>query len=253
MKRLAFFAAVLCLSGFLPVCAQSADSALVSRFAPQVARVGRLKIPYRVAVSASENAAGRPALVVYLHGSKAKGRDNVVPLGGFGVADVLHYLDSAQVNAHFLVPQCPKKRRWSEPEYEGREMQAQVMRLIEDYVAAHGIDAARVYLVGMSSGGAGVWKLANDYSGYFAAVMLVASYPRYVVDRVVAKTPVCCVVGEFDKISTPEEVSRFVDKLKAYGGDVRYDILPGKGHYETCRDGCTPDRLQWLLEHRRTK
>lgn len=253
MKKMAFLMALFCLSGLAFVYPQNADDALLTRFTPQIARVGKAKIPYRVAVIAPENAVGQPALVVYLHGSKFKGRDNVAQLGGFGVADVLHYFDSVGANVHFLVPQCPKNRRWSEPEDEGREMQALVMRLITDYAAAHSIDTSRIYLVGMSSGGAGVWKLTNDYSDYFAAALLVASYPRYVVDRIVAKTPVCCVVGELDNISTTDEVSRFVGKLKIYGGEVRYDVLQGKDHYATCCEGCTPDRLQWLLEHKRTK
>lgn len=251
MKRHLFFALIGVVCGCLSLPAQQADISLKERFEARETQVGRLKLPYRVAQTGGSTAGAKPALVVLLHGSSAKGTDNEAQLSASGVVPILRYLDSNNLAAHVLLPQCPKKRRWSEPEDEGREMQALVQSWIADYAAENQIDMSRIYVAGASSGGAGVWKLLNDYSDFFAAGMLVASYPRYVVDWVVAKTPVCCIVGENDEVATPAELTKFVDKLKAFGGKVFFDVLPHKDHYATCRDGFVPEGLKWLFSQKR--
>lgn len=251
IKRL-FCVLIGVVCGCLPLVAQLANRPLQERFDARETRVGRITVPYRVAHTGTADNQQAPILVVVLHGSSAKGTDNVSQLTAAGVAPVMHYLDSANLPAHVLLPQCPKKRRWSEPEDEGREMQALIHTWISSYTTENQIDKNRIYIIGASSGGAGVWKLLNDYSDSFAAGMLVASYPRYVVDWVVAKTPVCCVVGENDEVATPAELTKFTDKLKAFGGNVFFSILPDKDHYATCRDGFTAEALQWLFEQKRT-
>ena len=252
MKRRLFFALIGVVCGCLLLPAQQADIPLKERFEARETQVGRLKLPYRVAQTGGSTAGAKPALVVLLHGSSAKGTDNEAQLSASGVVPIMRYLDSNNLAAHVLLPQCPKKRRWSEPEDEGREMQALVHAWISSYTTENQIDKNRIYIIGASSGGAGVWKLLNDYSDSFAAGMLVASYPRYVVDWVVAKTPVCCVVGENDEVATPAELAKFTDKLKAFGSNVFFSILPDKDHYATCRDGFTTEALQWLFEQKRT-
>ena len=252
MKRHLFFALIGVVCGCLSLPAQQVDIPLKERFEARETQVGRLKLPYRVAQTGGSTAGANPALVVLLHGSSAKGTDNEAQLSASGVVPIMRYLDSNNLAAHVLLPQCPKKRRWSEPEDEGREMQALVHAWISSYTTENQIDKNRIYIIGASSGGAGVWKLLNDYSDSFAAGMLVASYPRYVVDWVVAKTPVCCVVGENDEVATPAELAKFTDKLKAFGSNVFFSILPDKDHYATCRDGFTTEALQWLFEQKRT-
>ncbi|MGN0186328.1 MAG: hypothetical protein ACI392_01095 [Paludibacteraceae bacterium] len=249
-KRL-FFALIGIVCGCVSLVAQHSDVPLQERFEARETHIGRLTLPYRVAQTGTIADGDAPILVVLLHGSSAKGTDNMAQLAAAGVAPIIHYLDSVGLEAHVLLPQCPKKRRWSEPEDEGREMQALIKMWIADYAAANKIDMSRIYIAGASSGGAGVWKLLNDYSDFFAAGMLVASYPRYVVDWVVAKTPVCCVVGENDEVATPAELTKFTDKLMAFGGNVLFRILPQKDHYATCRDGFSTECLQWLFEQKR--
>ncbi len=251
MKRILFLFFILSAL-FCSAFAQSVDSVLLKRFEADMVKIQRQKIPYRVAVTASESQE-KPIMVVYLHSSRAKGNDNLMPLADSAVPAILKYLDETQTSAHFLVPQCTKKRWWNEAEDAGREMQALVKTLIENYATEHELDMSRIYVIGVSSGGSGVLKLMNDYSTFFAAGMTIATYPRYVVERIVARTPYCCIVGENDDIATPAELTKFTNKLKSTGGEVFFKILPNKNHGATCRDGIQPEFLQWLFSQKRNK
>lgn len=51
-------------------------------------------------------------------------------------------------------------------------------RLIEDYVALRGVNPDRVYLMGYSAGGDGVWQLAPRMADQFAAAAMMAGHPN---------------------------------------------------------------------------
>lgn len=51
-------------------------------------------------------------------------------------------------------------------------------RLIEDMVAVNGVDPEKVYLMGYSAGGDGVWQLAPRMADRFAAAAMMAGHPN---------------------------------------------------------------------------
>ncbi|MBM3848855.1 MAG: hypothetical protein FJ396_01485 [Verrucomicrobia bacterium] len=51
-------------------------------------------------------------------------------------------------------------------------------RLIDDYVAVRGVSPDRVYLMGYSAGGDGVWQLAPRMADRFAAASMMAGHPN---------------------------------------------------------------------------
>lgn len=51
-------------------------------------------------------------------------------------------------------------------------------RLIEDMVAVNGVDPDKVYLMGYSAGGDGVWQLAPRMADRFAAAAMMAGHPN---------------------------------------------------------------------------
>jgi ubiquinone/menaquinone biosynthesis C-methylase UbiE len=51
-------------------------------------------------------------------------------------------------------------------------------RLIEDYVALRGVNPCRVYILGYSAGGDGVWQLAPRMADRWAAAAMMAGHPN---------------------------------------------------------------------------
>lgn len=114
----------------------------------------------------------RLPLLVFLNGLRKNGTDGIAPLYD-GVAPAIWELKR---NFPFVVvfPQCPKDDAWT-AESAATERAFAIMDQVErDYHT----DPDRVYLTGLSSGGAGVWTFAVRAPDRFAAIVPVSSGPR---------------------------------------------------------------------------
>jgi hypothetical protein len=71
-------------------------------------------------------------------------------------------------------------------------------RLIEDYIALRGVDPNRVYILGYSAGGDGVWQLAPRMADRFAAAAMMAGHPNEARLEGLRNVPFALFVGEKD-------------------------------------------------------
>jgi pimeloyl-ACP methyl ester carboxylesterase len=71
-------------------------------------------------------------------------------------------------------------------------------RLIDDFVAVRGVAPAKVYLLGYSAGGDGVWQLAPRMPDRFAAASMMAGHPNGVNTLGVRNLPFAMFVGSAD-------------------------------------------------------
>ena len=207
-------------------------------------------LKYRVAaIGDVENQS--PMLVVYLHGRSASGNDNLKQLAKEGVHSLYGFLKKNGTSAYLLVPQCPENRHWNEREKDGWQMTNVVKEVIDGFVLTHGIDTHRVFIFGDSMGGVGVYRMLNDYPNYFAAAMAAASSPRDGSAGKIAKTPLCCIMGSEDDIVDTDATNKLVNSLQKKKADLRYELLEGKTHQQTCRDAFTDENIEWVLNHTR--
>ena len=204
-----------------------------------------ITMPYRKCVVVQKGATEKPALVVYLHGGSSKGNDNDKPILEPGTDSIANYLSAHDMNAIFLVPQCPSDKSWGGP------MNAVLKALIEQYTANGLADTDRVYIFGGSMGGTGTWGMLSAYPNLFAAAMPVAANPSKCVAENVAKTPAFTVMGTADAIMKVQTATDFVEQLKALGDDVVMETEEGWTHEVTCIESYTTRRLDWVFAHRR--
>src|SRR3954465_11865942 len=75
----------------------------------------------------------------------------------------------------YVAPRAPTDNwnLWHEPHID-----PMFDRLIEDYVALRGVDPDRIYIMGYSAGGDGVWQLAPRMADRFAAAAMMAGHPN---------------------------------------------------------------------------
>lgn len=158
-------------------------------------------------------------LVVLLHG-KYSGSSN-----GEQVKDTDFYKWSSaeyqsrfkeSAGAYILMPRCPggDSSSWS---VEGHH--DDLKALIDEFIAAHSgsIDTDRIYLGGWSKGGAGTVKMAVNYPGFFAALIVMA--PHYTVNeshlKALSDTPIWLVACKNDTMATYGTMSKaFWNTLK---------------------------------------
>lgn len=212
-------------------------------------RAGGKAFTYQLHVPAKLE--GPPPVVVFLHGIHQRGAGGYLPTSGAAGAVVGQYL--ARVPAAVLLPQCAPGVYWSDA-----LMDEMVMRALEEASAAVGADESRLYLAGVSMGGYGVWHLASEHPGRFAALVSVCGgSPLYGDDRFapiarkVGRTPAWLFHGADDRVVPASESRQMAAAIESAGGVVRYNEYPGVGHDVWTKVLGERRLMPWLLAQRR--
>jgi predicted peptidase len=188
-------------------------------------------------------------VIIFLHGIRERGVGGFIPKTGVTGALIQHYF--AQLPAIILLPQCRPGSYWSDPVMEQMVIQA-LAQTLEEFNA----NANRVYLIGVSMGGYGVWHFASQYPKKFAAlVSICGGSPLSEGERFasiageVGTTPAWLFHGAEDKIVPVSESRQLVKALQANKGDVKYSEYAGVGHNVWVNVITEKKLLPWLFEH----
>ncbi len=115
-----------------------------------------------------------------------------------------------------------------------QQMLRAIVSWMETNAVGPKVDASRIYLVGFSYGGDGVYALANHYPGEFAAAVPISSgcpHPEYVSESSPGNW--WHVYNELDFAGCERmfaELNAFKDRVNALGGDFRMGTYPKAGH-----------------------
>jgi len=128
-------------------------------------------------------------------------------------------------------------------------------RLIENMVATQNVNSNRVYLMGYSAGGDGVYQVAPRMAGCFAAAAMMAGHPNETSPLGLRNLPFAIHVGERDNGFNRNKVAlQWKDKLTALNemdpqGYVHYvRIHAGRGHWMNHEDAVA---VEWMAKHTR--
>ena len=128
-------------------------------------------------------------------------------------------------------------------------------RLITDMVLFEGVDPDRVYLLGYSAGGDGVFQLAPRMADRYAAAAMMAGHPNETRPDGLRNLPFTLWMGAsdgaYDRNKKAAEWEAALADLRAGdagGYDHRVEILAGKGHW---MDGEDAAALPWMAERTR--
>ena len=128
-------------------------------------------------------------------------------------------------------------------------------RLIENYVVDRGVDPNRVYLMGYSAGGDGVYQLAPRMADRFAAAAMMAGHPNGVPVDSLRNLPFMIWMGANDgAYKRNEQAASYGEKLDALraadptGYVHETHIVADKGHWMDREDRAA---LPWMAQHTR--
>lgn len=122
-------------------------------------------------------------------------------------------------------------------------------KLIEDMVAKHGVDPNKVYLMGYSAGGDGVYQLAPRMADRFGAATMMAGHPNNATADGLYNLPFRIYMGGKDKAYKRNEVAAQwktkLEKLqKDRGGyEHKVTIYPELGHWMNKKDA---EAVPWM-------
>jgi len=200
----------------------------------------------------------RLPLVLLLHGARERGNDNSAQLRN-GVAELL---GPEAVASHFpcfyVVPQCSFEYRWVEVDIEAEHHVipstpsmplSAAVELIDTLSTSHPIDPRRIYLIGLSMGGFGVWDLLSRWPERFAAAVPIcggADDDAVVVARAI---PIWAFHGARDPVIRVTRSRRAIKALQLAGGAPHYTEYPKVGHDAWTHAFAEPHLLPWLFAH----
>jgi predicted peptidase len=247
------FASVLIASG----CTRE------SRFLERSVAVNGRAIKYRVWLPQHYTKLHQWPVVLYLHGSGERGDDNIRQLS-IGLGPALQHFGE-RYKCIVVFPQCPYGHEWY-----GESEQKALAALEASIREFHG-NRRRVYLTGISMGGAGAWYMAR-HGRRFAAVVPVcgevarrsddpfpsdpppdialivgARDPYATLAAQIGPTPVWAFHGSDDPVIPATESRAMVAALKAIGGNVRYTEYVGVGHDVWDQAYADQQTVHWML------
>ncbi len=128
-------------------------------------------------------------------------------------------------------------------------------RLIEDYVAIQGVNPDKVYLMGYSAGGDGVWQLAPRMADQLAAASMMAGHPNNASLESLRNLPFAIFMGGDDaayhRNTIAAERGAELDRLAAADPGAyihQVHIYPGLGHWMNRKDA---ESIPWMAGFQR--
>jgi predicted peptidase len=256
------------------------------------------ELPYRLLLPAAGAPPGRYPLLLVLHGAGERGTDNVAQLAN-GIAEVL-IEHRAAFPCIAVIPQCPPGRRWVEVDWSASHHEQPpvpsvpmhaVLALLDEIGRELGgdgagglagesprgqrapflVDAERVYALGLSMGGYGVWDaLFRQPQRFAAAVPICGGAPGPAAEPDVSSadwsgqspTRALCGVaiwafhGALDPVVPVERSRRIIAALRrdcpgALRSELRYTEYAEVGHNAWTHALGEPALWPWLFAQRR--
>lgn len=128
-------------------------------------------------------------------------------------------------------------------------------RLIEDMVAVNGVDPDKVYLMGYSAGGDGVWQLAPRMADRFAAAAMMAGHPNEAQLDGLRNLPFALFVGgadaAYDRNKIVKQRADTLDQMEKDdpGGYVHMSrVYEGLPHWMNGKDA---EAVPWMAKYSR--
>jgi len=136
---------------------------------------------------------------------------------------------------------------WTPTVYE------QVEIVLQKLLLTYKIDPNRIYIHGLSVGGAGVWAMLSRHPEWYAAALPMSAVinhsdftPEYT--EKLAEIPIWAFQGGKDTAPQPYDMYQAIEKFKMGGGTVRYKLYPNLGHGVWNDAYAEPDFFSWMLQ-----
>lgn len=178
---------------------------------------------YRLFADAAATPSSPRPLVVFLHGLGERGTDNQKQVKAH-IAPLLNTLwDDPDFHGYLVVPQS--QNGW----WKGDAVADLAQHLIQDPNLF--IDPARVYVTGLSAGGAGTYSSVALGLDTFAAAIPLSAVQRTGDAAACAQRPLWLIHGDSDNTVGAGHSYTMRRLMLAEGGTPRFTIVPGWGHH----------------------
>ena len=236
-------------------------------------------LPYRILFPENYDKTKKYPLILLLHGSGARGKDNEKQLFERSENGEKQLRSSSSLflkdenrkkyKVIVVVPQCPENSSWSIMRIDTIEQKATRVfdynieptwpllatnELVRKLIKEEAVDPSRVYITGWSMGGHGTYEFVYRNPDLFAAALPICGGGDVVkYDKRVSRTAFWIFHGDIDGVVDVKYSRDMVAKLQNLKSEIRYKEFPGVGHNAWDSAFAEPDFLTWTFSHKKTK
>jgi hypothetical protein len=132
-----------------------------------------------------------------------------------------------------------------------------LIKTIRLMLKKYNIDEDRVYIHGLSNGGAGTFEVLKRAPWLFACALAMsplsdASIVSQGLAPTVAHIPMWIFQGGKDKTPTPSQTENRIKGLRNAGAEIRFNLYPDLGHGTWNTAFKEPDFFSWILSHNKS-
>jgi predicted esterase len=126
-----------------------------------------------------------------------------------------------------------------------------VLEVLDRVLAEYRVDPERVYLVGHSGGGGGVYRLAAKYPDRWAAIAPISTVNTLEIDELerIRRIPVHVSHGDADLLAPVANARLMVERMRSLGMSCEYVEVAGGPH--DLVDESLPGIFEFFARHRR--
>jgi predicted peptidase len=135
------------------------------------------------------------------------------------------------------------------------EVEQDLLNMLKQVESKYQVNQQKIYLTGLSYGGAGTWYMASQHPEKFAAIVPVVGwgYPDQMAPIAKYKVPTWAFAAGRDRSVGVEYFYAGIDELRQLGHtEVRFTVHEDMGHDAWTRVYQSTDVYDWLLSHSNT-
>lgn len=191
------------------------------------------ELPYRLYIPENTVAPEKYPLILYLHNASGRGYDNKKQITGSNYWGTHLWVTTANQSSnpcYVLVPQCGLESIWTDLSGEEPSAVLQlVIQVIQNVQTAYPIDPNRIYAVGVSMGGTGVWDLVCKQPDLFAAAIPISGGgDTDLIDRITT-LPLWVFNNAADQTIDIEATRDMIESLREAGARPKYTEFANSG------------------------
>jgi prenyltransferase beta subunit/pimeloyl-ACP methyl ester carboxylesterase len=198
---------------------------------------------YAVYLPAENDGTKALPVILFLHGSRARGSDGIAP-AQTGIGPAL-------LNRRGGVPALVVMPQATETWEAGSADSDAALEALDDALAAYKADPKRVILTGVSMGGQGSWSLAAKHPDRFAAVVPICGLANATDAQKLKGLSVWSFCGDAEDDQLVINMREMVEALRSQGGTARITEYRGVGHNSWDRAYNDQELIDWMLAQKK--
>lgn len=182
-------------------------------------------------------------LVLVLHGA---------PGNAYAAVHLAMPETAAKYPAFVMAPVLEAGNFWALPDGYRTGITAAV-EIIKNFASHHPVDMNRIYVVGCSDGGTGVYGAAQHFGVFFAAAMPLSGFwdARHAGDM--TRLPIWAIHGIDDALIKIDSAQATMDAVRSAGGNAVFTAVPNLFHECNSPRMYTDAQWQWLFAQRKSQ